>query len=168
MSDPADAKGLLETERQAGRRDACSGILIVVAGLAAIALSLRLPAGSLANPAAGTFPLILSVVLLLLGVALTIQQFNAGLDWAIVREAAADYGKPLGVFVVLTSLYILAFDPVGFLVSTGVYLAFMLWYFQGVSVPSSTAYAFLLSAGSYFLFNHYFKLGLPGLFAGLG
>lgn len=155
-SEPAEAQG----------KDRCSGVLVVAAGLFGVALSFGLPVGSLARPAAGTFPLILSVVLTLLGAALTAQQLRLGLSWSIVRETARLYGRDLSIFVVLVGAYLIAFEPIGFLLATTLFLCVMLWHFQDVPLWRSMLSSLLLSTIAYLLFNHVFQMRLPmGLLA---
>ena len=161
----------VETEQrgqpiEAREKDRCSGVLITAAGLIGIALSLGLPIGSLARPAAGTFPLILSVVLTLLGAILTAQQIKLGLNWSIVRETTSLYGRDLTIFLVLIGAYLIAFEPIGFLVATTIFLTAMLWHFQDVPLWRSLLSSLVLSTIAYLLFNQVFQMRLPmGLLA---
>ncbi|MGE3064860.1 MAG: tripartite tricarboxylate transporter TctB family protein [Hyphomicrobiaceae bacterium] len=158
MTDEAD-----EIEGKAARQpqDACSGVLILAAGLGATALCFELPIGTVAHPAAGTFPLLLSLVLTFLGAVLTLQQIRAGFNWSVVSTLGREYGWQLGVFIALSAIYLVGFDAAGFLPSTAFFLAALLWYFQGVPLWKSVLYALVVSAISYALFNDVFQLRLP-------
>ena len=67
----------------------------------------------------------------------------------------------LVVMVVWTALYYLAFEPVGYIVSTMTYLSAMLFYFHRVNPLINLGYAAAFTAFAYLLFTDFLHVVLP-------
>jgi hypothetical protein len=102
------------------------GTLFVLA-LYGVASSSLMPMGSLHEPGPGFFPLVLSVILLLLsGLGIASARLSAQ-DLARSEPFWGDLKTPVKI-VLATGLAVLAFEPVGFLLTSSCFLALLfLW-----------------------------------------
>ncbi len=60
-----------------------------------------------------------------------------------------------------TALYYVAFEPVGYVVSTVVYLSALLFYFHRVNPLINLGYAAAFTAAAYLLFTNFLQVVLP-------
>ena len=76
---------------------------------------------------------------------------------------AAGHPQPLVLvaMVVWTALYYVAFEPVGYILSTMVYLSALLFYFHRVNPLINLGYAAAFTAVAYLLFTNFLQVVLP-------
>jgi putative tricarboxylic transport membrane protein len=140
------------------------GAVLACFGLGVVALAVRLPAATPADPVGPRgFPTLLGLVVLACGIGLAIgarlQAGAAPADDAETRGPLAP--RPLLGGIGLTALYLAALEPAGYLLATPPYLAALL-LLQG----RVTARAFLLTvlglpAALYALFAVAMRVPLP-------
>lgn len=111
------------------------------------------------------FPSILAGSLVLIGIALLVEgrslqtlRADHARFTAYVRET--DF-RIVAAVVVWTGLYFAAFAPLGYLLSTAVFLLGLILTFHRGSRPVGAGVAVLFATGSYFLFAGLFGVPLP-------
>jgi putative tricarboxylic transport membrane protein len=137
------------------------------------ALSLeRLQVGDALGPQ--VFPAIVAICMLISGLMLAWETWR--------RQANPDNAAPLApnsgvaaahpaaqrrqhlVLVAMTAwtaLYYVAFEPVGYIVSTMIYLSALLLYFHRVNPLFNLGYAAAFTASAYLLFTNFLQVVLP-------
>lgn len=80
-----------------------------------------------------------------------------------MAQAAAGHQRHLVLvaMAVWTALYYAAFEPVGYIVSTMVYLSALLFYFHRVNPLINLGYAAAFTAVAYVLFTNFLQVVLP-------
>ncbi len=144
--------------------DRISGLILVVAGVAVLLQSLSYPIGTFRTPGAGLFPLIASILLLGLSVALTVQAFLSGKGKAIAPspffpEKGALRRILLGVAGMVGYRYLL--PVIGFGPSTGVFMLFLIRFLGGYGWKISLFYAAISAAAFYYLFQVWLQIPMP-------
>ena len=79
---------------------------------------------------------------------------------AVARPAAGQQ-LVLVAMVVWTALYYVAFEPVGYILSTLIYLSALLFYFHRVNPLINLGYAAAFTAVAYLLFTNFLQVVLP-------
>jgi putative tricarboxylic transport membrane protein len=67
----------------------------------------------------------------------------------------------LVAMTVWTALYYVAFEPVGYILSTMIYLSALLFYFHRVNPLINLGYAVAFTAAAYLLFTNFLQVVLP-------
>ncbi len=139
-------------------KERAGSLLFLLIGIFVLVLSIRLPMGSWTQPGPGVFPFILSLLLSLIGIALLLSSRpGAGLNW---REVSSGQLTPWAI-IGLTALFILAFDRLGFVSASGLYLFVLLFLVSRFSAARSAALAVGITAAGWFLFVKILALQLP-------
>lgn len=157
----SDGREMTPSEDQ----DRCSGVLMLAVAAVMIVWSLTLPVGTVNSPGPGLFPLILAVLLAILSIGLTIEQIKAGSDGKAIASIVRKEGAQLTVFCALYLAYALTFERIGFILSTGAFLALVYVIVLRRSIVSALVYALVVTVPIYILFDRLLSVGLPrGLF----
>ena len=139
------------------RSDRVAGALLFLLGAFAGAQSLALPLGSLAEPGPGYAPLLLSLLLAGLGLAVVLTGGASArlpeLAWSELPHALLVLGG--GIFATLT------LEPLGYRLSTLALLLFSLGVVERRSLPATLAVSAGMAFGSYYLFATLLKVPLP-------
>ncbi len=111
------------------------------------------------------FPSILAISLVLIGIILLIEgrqlrTFRADYTRFVAYVKDTDFRIVFSV-ILWTGLYFAAFAPVGYLLSTAIFLLGLVLAFHRGSRFAGTTVAILFAAGSYFLFAGLFGVPLP-------
>lgn len=139
-------------------RDLAAGIGFLVLALVGMEESLRLPLGRWDSPAPGLFPLLLSVILAALALALLVG--------ALARHGTAPADGVAGsrrawwTTGSLVAFYLLL-EPLGFLVASLLLLLFLLRAIAGQRWGVAVAVGVGASVSSYLLFDRLLRLPLP-------
>ncbi|MEA4883749.1 MAG: tripartite tricarboxylate transporter TctB family protein [Clostridia bacterium] len=150
------------------------GLLAVLIGVIYSAQSLRLPKAMIGNPWAPVyFPLTLGVLMTVLGAALCLKNIGKRRPVASKgpKEAKEPEKKPqvdkefpklaLGT-IALCILYAVAFNKLGFIVSTILFLGAMLFLVNGLKGwRANIAVAVLFTYGIWFTFDRLLMISLP-------
>jgi putative tricarboxylic transport membrane protein len=80
-----------------------------------------------------------------------------------VAQPAADRRQQLVLVAMIawTALYYVAFEPVGYIFSTMIYLSALLFYFHRVNPLINLGYAAAFTAVAYLLFTNFLQVVLP-------
>jgi putative tricarboxylic transport membrane protein len=126
----------------------------------------RLQVGDVLGPQ--VFPTIVAVLMLCSGLLLaweTWRKQNEATPRAPLSGAAAAEARRhrlvLLAMAAWTALYYVAFEPVGYVVSTLVYLSALLFYFHRVNPLINIGYAATFTAAAYLLFTNFLQVVLP-------
>lgn len=104
-------------------KDLIGRLVFIVVGLYMLILSWRLPFGTLERPGPAVFPFVLSLLLALIGTLLLFERPIAPTAEQVTR---ASQGKPWEI-VLLTALFILFFEKLGYLEAAWLYLFLLLF-----------------------------------------
>jgi putative tricarboxylic transport membrane protein len=120
------------------------------------------------------FPMIVAVCMLLSGLLLAWETWrkqtnpadsvSRGRPFEVVAAKPGEDRRHQLVLVVMvawTALYYVAFEPVGYIVSTMTYLSAMLFYFHRVNPLINLGYAAAFTALAYLLFSDFLHVVLP-------
>lgn len=128
----------------------------------------RLQVGDVLGPQ--VFPSLVAILMLFSGLLLAWEtwrkQTNADGGPPRARGAASPAAARRAHLVLLamtgwTALYYVAFEPVGYIVSTVVYLSALLFYFHRVNPLINLGYAAAFTAAAYLLFTDLLQVVLP-------
>jgi putative tricarboxylic transport membrane protein len=136
------------------------------------ALSLdRLQVGDALGPQ--VFPALVAVCLLCSGLLLAWETWRKQINTEAGAPAPAavlpagrrdrERGRQLVLIAMVawTALYYVAFEPVGYIVSTMIYLSALLFYFHRVNPLINLGYAAAFTAVAYLLFTEFLQVVLP-------
>ncbi len=105
-------------------KDSLASLFFLGTGLFAFSQSIRLPLGTLEKPGPGVFPILLSILLSVIGVVLlVVERGETKVNWSTLLRRKATAWQ----IVVLTAGYILIFEWLGYVASSGIYL-FLLFF----------------------------------------
>jgi putative tricarboxylic transport membrane protein len=145
--------------------DRVASLLFLCSGIYGFIFSVQLPMGRWNEPGPGVFPVTLSALLLLSGVAWFIRGKGGATEraegektdrFALIKNLAT----PLKI-VGLTALLILVFNPVGYLIASTLYLFILLLWVSRYRVIVSAALAVAIGVGSWYFFAKILAVQLP-------
>jgi len=139
------------TKELAGR------FLFIVVGLYAFILSWRLPFGTLERPGPAVFPFVLSLLLTLIGILLLFEHQPEPDAECAARLSQA---KPWEI-VVLTALFILLFEGIGYLEASCLYLFLLLFRVCRFNWWVASGAAAAIALTSWLIFGKLLGLQLP-------
>jgi putative tricarboxylic transport membrane protein len=146
-------------------KDRAASLLFLLTGFYGLFFSIQLPMGKWNEPGPGVFPITLSILLLVSGVSWFIlgkrkaeekrQEVKA--DW---REIVNDLSTPLKI-VGITALFVLAFNSVGYLAASSLYIFALLFVVSRYRVIVSILLAVSIGIGSWYFFQKVLAVQLP-------
>lgn len=127
----------------------------------------RLQVGDVLGPQ--VFPTIVALLMLGSGLLLAWETWRKQKEGAeplapLSPAQAAEVRRHRFVLLAMaawTALYYVAFEPVGYVVSTIVYLSALLFYFHRVNPLINLGYAAAFTAAAYLLFTNFLQVVLP-------
>jgi putative tricarboxylic transport membrane protein len=144
------------------RKERFAGLLIIIFSGVATYLAIQLPMGSATKPGPGIFPLLLGLVIGLLSLLLILKNLRSRRR---LGDRGIDKDVPTGkwrVVYLLGSLflYVLLIQPIGFLISTWIFLIGLKPIIKKRWVPVLLG-SFFISVVLFFCFNYLLKVQLP-------
>ncbi len=137
--------------------DRVSGGFFVLLGLFVIWERRVLPLGTPGNPGPGYFPLLLSILLILLGIVIIILGSKAAsmasVKWAEARTAVAILA--CAVFATL------GLERIGYRITMMVILLFLFGVVERLKIWQVFALTFSLALGTFWLFDSFLRVPLP-------
>jgi len=144
-------------------KDRAASLLFLCSGIYGFYYSVQLPMGRWNEPGPGVFPFTLSLLLLISGAAWFIRgkgraegEREKADRFAFIKNLAT----PLKI-VALTALLILAFNRVGYLIASSLYLFILLLWVSRYRVIVSAALAAAIGVGSWYFFTKILAVQLP-------
>jgi putative tricarboxylic transport membrane protein len=141
-----------------GDHDRVSGILTIIFSGVTIFLAFKLPMGDISKPGPGIFPLLLSVVIGVLSLCLLFGTFRPRAESELGESVVAKW-RLVYLFGDLI-LYGIFFRPLGFLISTWIFLILLKPIVKKRWIPVLLG-SLLISGGFFFFFNYLLKVELP-------
>jgi hypothetical protein len=144
--------------------DRIAGIFLLLVGLAVFLKCLTYPIGSFRSPGGGLFPLLASIVLIILAGIITVKAF---LSKNLEETAPAPFisGKMafLRVLAGLISLlgFIYLLPIIGFGPSTFVFILFLSRFLGKYSYKMSLFFSLASAISAYYLFQVWLKIPMP-------
>lgn len=143
-----------------------ANLFFLVLGLAYGAGALALPDALFGNPwEPKVYPLIISGGMILVSIFLMsaeLRKQKAGKAEEKVEFRIGNEGKIVAFVSVLSILYMLIFEPLGYIISTFLFIeAIMLYISKGKKMLVPTLIAVLFAVGVYFLFGKVLAITLP-------
>lgn len=142
-------------------RDKWSSLFWLVVALLICFESLRLSLGTAHNPGIGFFPFYAGVILGILALLLHLQSRQAVKGDAAVLWANKDKALKVLLTVVALLLYAVGMEYLGFLLSTILFLGFLLRVIEPQRWPLVIGGSVLVSVVSYGIFALWLKADLP-------
>jgi putative tricarboxylic transport membrane protein len=141
-------------------RDRWSAGALALLALAALVLSRRLDVGSVTQPGPGFFPMVLGSALLLVAVILGAGAFRAP---AATSGPAGDRIDLARLLITLGAFgaYVIAFEALGFVLATVLWLAFQLGAIARYRWPIALGAGAVIALISYLLFDTWLGVRLP-------
>ena len=141
-------------------KDRLSGILILIFSGVTLYLALRVPMGKISKPGPGVFPLLMSLVIGLLALLLTLRSLSPKKQPEV--EAQEKTAHKWGVLYLLGDLclYAFLFRPLGFVISTWIFLIILKPIVKKKWIPVLLGSLFI-SVAFFFFFDYLLKVQLP-------
>ena len=137
--------------------DRVAGIALIVLSLAVLVASRALPLGTLRTPGPAYMPVLLALLLLSFGLLLVGMRSSSApfrtLRWDEWRHAVA--------IVVVVVFFAYALERLGYRLTVGAGLLFLLGVMERKSVLFTLLFAALLSSASFFVFSTLLRVPLP-------
>lgn len=149
------------------QKDFLSGVLFMVAGGSFAFGATSYTVGDAARMGPGYFPLMLGILLVILGAAITVKSFTPGMPGG--DKVGSIAWRPLGFVLganlafgaLLVGLPSIGFPAMGLIVATYALVIIASMARKGFSFKESLILATLLAAGSYIGFVYLLKLQFP-------
>jgi putative tricarboxylic transport membrane protein len=139
-------------------KERIGSLFFLFTGLFALFHSLKYPIGSLTLPGPGMFPLVLSVLMCILGILIFVSgKGKEGIDWHTPIKQLA---RPVKIFILTVGL-ILAFEPLGFLITSFFYLFGLFLWVCRFRLWVALMWAIVLMPASFIFFGKILGLLLP-------
>jgi putative tricarboxylic transport membrane protein len=149
-------------------KERAGSLVFLTLGILGFIFSTQLPMGKWNEPGAGVFPITLSILLVISGIAWFIQakskdREKSETNW---RNILRDMMTPLRI-VGLTLGFILSLQPVGYLTASMIYLFLLFLWVSHYKLWTALAFAVIFGTGSWYFFEKLLSVQLPGGFLSL-
>lgn len=146
-------------------KDRAASLLFLCSGIYGFYYSVQLPMGRWNEPGPGVFPFTLSLLLLVSGAAWFIRGKSRKAEKGEGEKSDGvafikNLATPLKI-VAITALLILAFNRVGYLIASSLYLFILLLWVSRYRVIVSAALAIAIGVGSWYFFAKVLSVPLP-------
>jgi putative tricarboxylic transport membrane protein len=133
-------------------------LFLLLLGAYALIHSLRLPLGNWNQPGPGVFPLILSLLLSAIGVALLVSSKGGNtFNW----KDSLSRQKSTWAIMGLTAGFILGFGRLGFVLTSGLYLFLLFYWICRFRLRIAAPLAAGITAAGWYLFVKILNLQFP-------
>jgi len=133
-------------------------LLFLFAGIYGFALSIELPMGKLKQPGPGVFPLVISILLIVLGGLIFVSGKKQ--EKIELTGGLKELWRPLSI-VLLTVAFIIALERVGYLITSCLYLLGLFWFASGLKWWVAAVLSGTLALASWYLFGKILGVHLP-------
>jgi len=146
-------------------KDRAASILFFLTGIYGFYFSVQLPMGRWNEPGPGVFPITLSILLLISGIAWFIVGKRGGAEKnqaekASRRDVVKALATPLKI-VGITALLIVVFNRAGYLVASTLYIFILLFWVSRYRIVVSLLLALSIGIGSWYFFQKILSVQLP-------
>lgn len=139
-------------------KERLSSMLFFLVGIFALTQSVQFSMGTLEKPGPGVFPLILSVLLVVIGVLLLFaERGHEKLNWPrLIREKGTVWK-----IIMLSAAFVAAFEGLGYLATSAVYLFLLFFWVCRFRAGAAVALTAIITISSWYLFGTILGLQLP-------
>jgi hypothetical protein len=137
--------------------DRVGGLTLALLAIFTLWESRKLPLGTLQNPGPAYMPSLLA--LLLFGFAILVM-ISGGRATRMAAVTWDEWRHAVAILVVLTFVAF-AIERLGYRLTVGLSLAFLLAVIERRSIVTTALFAFVFAAGSYYLFSNVLRVPLP-------
>ncbi len=142
-------------------KDRGSSLFYLALGLYGLIFSVQLPFGRLSNPGPAMFPFGLSILLLISGILWFIRgkgtpEEREKINWELLKKE----GMPFKI-ILSTAAFVLALDPLGFLLSSFLFVLVLFVWVSGFRVPNAVGLALIIAIGSWLFFGKLLSVQFP-------
>jgi putative tricarboxylic transport membrane protein len=137
-------------------------VFFFIFGSAYLQQSLALPMSAMGNPNAPKyFPVGLGILMILFSILMFIQEKEKPFNLAEVKKEKEQYIF-IGKVALISFLYIILFKPVGYVISTTLFLFLLKFVYNGLNKwVRSTVISVVFSVSVYFIFTELLGVILP-------
>lgn len=144
--------------------DRISGIILFLLGLGIFLKSLTYPIGSFRSPGGGLFPLLASIILMILAGVMTMQAYSKRASGeppptSFFTSKEAPRRILVGFIALLGFRYLLA--VIGFGPSTFLFILFLARFLGHYSWKTSLFFSVVTAIAAYYLFQVWLKIPMP-------
>jgi putative tricarboxylic transport membrane protein len=141
------------------KRDQVGGFFFAFVGILFFLLSIKLPVGKLTQPGPGIFPLGLSLLLFTAGIIIffSTTKEKTKIDW---RKTFSALAKPAAI-VLLTLAYIILLSPLGYLITSFIYLFSLFLLVSRYKWYLSAGLSGILAVASWIFFGKILGIQFP-------
>lgn len=143
------------------KRNLIVSIILLALTIATLIEIRDLPIGSLSSPQVGFFPLVLAIILGILCLVLLGQTIKRKDEVKAPPWVSGRGLQPLILTTVILFLYGFFFEPLGYLITTFLLIAFLVGAFGTKKWWVVITIALISTVGSYLLFDTLLKASLP-------
>jgi putative tricarboxylic transport membrane protein len=149
------------------RTDVISAVTLLALALAALLEASKLPFGRLNSPQPGFFPLILAIFLAIFSLALMAESIREAKEES--RSASGESGIWKRIVLAVGALFVFGvlFESLGYILSTFLFIAFLLRAVEQQNWSLVVVVAFFTSLATYLVFALLLNTPLPGGILGL-
>jgi putative tricarboxylic transport membrane protein len=148
------------------RTGVISAVTLLGLALAALLEASKLPFGRLNAPQAGFFPLILALFLAVFSLVLLAQSIGGPKEKSGLSQGAAIW-KKIVLAIAALAVFGVLFESLGYILSTFLFIAFLLRAVEQQKWSLVVVVAFLTSLTTYLVFGLLLNTPLPGGILGL-
>jgi putative tricarboxylic transport membrane protein len=150
------------------KMDIIGGSVLLFFGLGIFLKSLTYPIGSLRQPDGGMFPLLASIILILISAVLILQAFLNKTEEGLSKSFFPAKEAPKRIFLGFLALvgFRCLLPLIGFACSTFLFVFFMAKYLGNYSWKVSLLFSILTVLAAYYLFQVWLKIPMPRLMIG--
>ncbi|KYO66990.1 tripartite tricarboxylate transporter TctB family protein [Thermovenabulum gondwanense] len=149
------------------KKDMVTGLSAIILGLLYTYKALSLPKASIGNPMAPLyFPLSLGVLMILIGVIVVIVEKSTKIISESKKEAIDEkdkgYIKLIIGTIIASIIYAILFDKIGFIISTILFLSFILFMINGKEKwVTNIIVSVLFTFSVWYIFEKLINISLP-------
>ncbi|MGB9813212.1 MAG: tripartite tricarboxylate transporter TctB family protein [Thermovenabulum sp.] len=147
------------------KKDMVTGIGAIILGLLYTFKALSLPKASIGNPMAPLyFPLSLGVLMILMGVIVIVVEKNKKIISENKKEEEKEKGylKLIIGTIIASLVYTIIFDKIGFIISTILFLGFILFMVNGrENWQTNIMVTVIFTIGIWYIFEKLINISLP-------
>ena len=150
-----------------GRNNVISAVTLLALALAALFEASKLPFGRLSAPQPGFFPVILAVLLATFSLILMAQAIGESKEESAASRVPTATWKRIVLAIAALVIFGVLFESLGYIISTFLFLAFLLRAVEQQKWSLVVIVAFFTSLATYLVFGLLLNTPLPGGILGL-
>lgn len=146
------------------KKDTLSGFFYLIIGLCMLILSMNLKIGSTSVPGPGFFPFVIAVIIMGISFTIILKAIILKKD----KEKKVNNSEnvkgsisKISYYIILTILYGITIEKIGFLITSVLLVIFILKYVEGMSWKITLLVGFPCVIMSYILFVYFLGVYLP-------